>query len=117
MAQLTVRPVTVAGGAPTYDATDDGTGDTIPGVSVTSGRCFARFQNPTAGAITVTMTDPGTTPGGQDNPDVDYAVPAAVAGDPGENEFYVPPAMVDPSSGQVDLSYSGAGLTVAVRTV
>lgn len=114
---LTVRPVTVTGGSPTYDNATYPAGDTIPGSVVATGRCFVRAQNPTAASITITVTDPGTTPGGQANPDPTYVVPAAVGGAPGEQEFAVPQALVDPSTGSVAMSYSATGLKIALRTV
>ncbi len=60
---LTNRPVTVAGGAPVFDAATFPAGDTIPGSVVATGRCKVLASNPTAGIITVTMVDPGVTPG------------------------------------------------------
>jgi hypothetical protein len=109
MANLATQTMTPAGITPTYN-TCAGGGDTVTAGDNT----YLHVKNPSGGPITITVDDPDSaSPVGAAafNPDVAIAVPA------GAERIIGPLAVArfqNASDGLVHLTYSGAGLTMAV---
>lgn len=106
MALISPQAVPVTGVKPTY-APATGGGDTI--VPDPEGRTILHYKNGSGGSITVTQVAPGLDENGQARADIARAIPA------GEDHFvWVNPKNVDPSTGLINLTYSGVtSLTVA----
>lgn len=109
MALIAAQQLAITGVTPTFAAATGG-GDTI----APDDRTFLRLKNGSGGAITATIVVPGTTYG-QANPDVAVNIPATT-GDVLIGPLV--PALADPSTGLINVTYSGVtSLTAAVVRV
>jgi hypothetical protein len=92
MAALIVYQIARAGTATTPVTPTASTGDTI---SNPDDRTFVKVNNAAGSPITVTVSDPGTTPSGNSPTLSTVSVPATT----GERYIPVPAAAADPSTG------------------
>lgn len=109
MANLAAQLAAVTGLNAVLGATAPG-GDTFDN----NGLVVLQVNNPTGAPITVTFDDPGTpAPAGAVafNADVAVAIPAAATRIIGP---FPPWRFNNPETGRVSMTYSGAGLTMAV---
>lgn len=101
MALLTVRSVTTAGTTPA--PAQCASGDTISASDIGSRGVILQVRNTTGGAITVAVSDPGTTPAGN----AGTAAAVTVAATTGAKDIYVGPANVTPATQVATLTYTG----------
>ena len=107
MAQLAIQQIG-DGADPAFSAVG-GAGDTV----AFDDRTFLEYRNTDAATRTVTVAIPGTTHGTA-VPDLAVVVPATT----GVKRIKLTPDMVDPTTGNIALSYSAtANLTVAALRV
>lgn len=110
MALLTLQSMVAAGLAPTTVAATGG-GDTVALASATDDRSFLQVTNGGGSPITVTLADPGATPAGNT-----ATAPANSVAAGATKLFPLNPALVNPSTGVISISYS-AVTTVTVAAV
>lgn len=110
MALLTLQTMTAAGLAPTTVSAAAG-GDTVALASATDDRSFLQVTNGSGSPITVTLADPGTTPAGNTT-----TAPANSVAAGATKDFPLNPALVNPSTGLISISYS-AVTTVTVAAI
>lgn len=107
MAALTVQSLVAAGLVPTT-VSAGGSGDTVS-LGPTDDRVFLMVTNGGGSSITVTLTDPGTTPAGNAGTSGTATVAAAAT-----KLIPISPALVNTSTGAVSISYSATtSVTVA----
>lgn len=110
MALLVTQKPTIAGVTPTYAAASGG-GDTL--TASTYG--YLQVKNTSGAPITVTVVDPRTdsiTAAAYTDPTI--SIPATT----GDKIIYIDPKLADPTTGLVNLTYSGVtNLTVGYFSV
>ena len=67
------------------------------------GALVLHIKNTGGGAGTVTLVDPGFTPAGSAATNATVSIPATT----GDKFIYVPAALYNPSTGQIQLTFSG----------
>lgn len=101
MALLTVNTITSAGVTTGLAAVS--ASDTISGNDIGSDGIFLDVNNANAGTLTVTVSDPGTTPAG--NPASGSATTITLATGT-RKRIFVGPKNVNPSTGVATITYS-----------
>lgn len=105
MATLTPNVIKMDGTKPTFGAAAGG------GDKAQTGQGMVLIaKNTTGSSITMTIAVPGNAPNGQPNPDTPYLIPATT----GEAWAPLPDFYIDPVSGLAEITYSAAGLSVAL---
>lgn len=108
MALLTLQAMVAAGLAPATSAAAGG-GDTVALASATDDRSFLQVTNGGGSPITVTLADPGSTPAGNTT-----TAPANSVAAGATKDFPLNPALVNPSTGVINITYSAVtSVTVA----
>lgn len=108
MALLTLQTIVAAGLAPTTTAAAGG-GDTVALASATDANSFLQVTNGGGSPITVTLADPGATPAGNTT-----TAPANSVAAGATKLFPLNPALVNPSTGVINVTYSAVtSVTVA----
>lgn len=108
MAALNVQSMVAAGLAPTM-VSAGGSGDTVSLAGPNDDRTFLMVTNGGASSITVTLTDPGTTPAGNAGTSGTATVAASAT-----KLIPISPALTNVSTGVVSISYSATtSVTVA----
>ena len=109
MAQLAIQKLSEKNILANFQATDDTSGDTV----TWSSDLILMFNNATGGAVTATIVAQNTTPNTQRFGEVTKADESIVLADGEIRGVAVLPrsAFID-GQGNVNISYSGAGLTV-----
>lgn len=110
MALIALQNVVAAGLAPTTAAATSG-GDTVKLAAPTDDRSFLQVTNGAGSPITVTLTDPGSTPAGNTT-----TAPANSVAAGATKLFPLTPALVNPSTGLISIAYSSA-TTVTVAAI
>jgi len=110
MALLSLQPIAAAGLAPTTVSAAAG-GDTVALASATDDRSFLQVTNGGGSPITVTLADPGASPAGNS-----ATAPANSVAAGATKLFPLNPALVNPSTGLISVSYS-AVTTVTVAAI
>ena len=110
MALLTLQTMTAAGLVPTTTAAAGG-GDTVALASATDSTSYLQVTNGSGSPITVTLVDPGATPAGNTT-----TAPAVSVAAGATKLFPLNPALVNPSTGVINITYS-AVTTVTVAAI
>jgi hypothetical protein len=110
MALLTLQTMTATGLVPATVSAAVG-GDTVALASATDDRSFLEVINGSASPIMVTLADPGSTPAGNTT-----TAPANSVAAGATKLFPLLPALVNPSTGLINITYS-AVTTVTVAAI
>lgn len=110
MALIPLQTMTPAGLAPTTQAAAGG-GDTVALAEATDNKSFLQVTNGGGSPITVTLADPGVTPANNTT-----TAPANSVAAGATKLFPLLPALVNPSTGVINVTYS-AVTTVTVAAI